>query len=447
MEAAIEKSTLQAYPAYKDSGVEWLGEIPEHWNMLPIRAVFEERNEKNVGPKTDYILSVTKDRGVIPYDEKGAIGNNKSEDIERYKVVYKGDFVINKMNVVIGSLGMSKYFGAFSQVYLVYKPKSSKININYYSYIFSNPSFYKSLIRYCTGIMELRESLNKDDFKKLILPFPEYSIQSKIVNYLDDKTTKIDQAIVIKQKQIELLKERRLIIIQDALTKGLNSTVALKPSGVKYISRIPEHWEVKKAKYTFSKLEQGWSPQCDQYVATKNEWGVLKVGCVNGFVFKPLENKVLPKNLNPKLEYIINERDILISRANTIELVGSAACVKNLQHKLLLCDKLFRIKLLPDVLLEDFFIYNMQTTYSRWHIEINANGASSSMQNIGQETIKNILIILPPVAEQKEIIYYIETVSTKIATAISLKEQEIDKLKEYKMSLIDGVVTGKVRIN
>ena len=169
MEVTIEKpTTLQRYPAYKDSGVEWLGEIPEHWETLPIRAIFEERNEKNDGPKTDFILSVTKDRGVIPYDEKGAIGNNKSEDIERYKVVYEGDFVINKMNVVIGSLGMSKYFGAFSQVYLVYKPKSAKINIKYYSYIFSNPSFYKSLIRYCTGIMELRESLNKDDFKKIV---------------------------------------------------------------------------------------------------------------------------------------------------------------------------------------------------------------------------------------------------------------------------------------
>ena len=115
------KTNMQKYPAYKDSGIEWSGMVPENWGALPIRAIFEERNEKNEGRKTEFILSVTKDRGVIPYDEKGAIGNNKSEDIERYKLVYPNDFVINKMNVVIGSLGMSKYFGAFSQVYLVYK--------------------------------------------------------------------------------------------------------------------------------------------------------------------------------------------------------------------------------------------------------------------------------------------------------------------------------------
>jgi type I restriction enzyme S subunit len=148
MESAIEKNKFQKYAEYKDSRVEWSGLVPKNWGALPIRAIFEERNEKNEGRRTDFILSVTKDRGVIPYDEKGAIGNNKSEDIERYKLVYPNDFVINKMNVVIGSLGMSKYFGAFSQVYLVYKPKSSNININYYSYIFSNPSFYKSLIKY-----------------------------------------------------------------------------------------------------------------------------------------------------------------------------------------------------------------------------------------------------------------------------------------------------------
>ena len=111
------------------------------WEIIPIRAIFQERKERNNGPKTDFVLSVTKDRGVIPYDEKGAIGNNKSDDIERYKVVYSNDLVINKMNVIIGSLGLSKYYGALSQVYIILRPKSTKFNINYFEYDFFKLSF------------------------------------------------------------------------------------------------------------------------------------------------------------------------------------------------------------------------------------------------------------------------------------------------------------------
>ena len=158
---------MPKYETYKNSGSEFSGLIPSDWQLLPIRAIFDERNEKNIGPKTDFILSVTRDRGVIPYDEKGAIGNNKSEDIQRYKIVHPNDLVINKMNIVIGSLGLSKYHGALSQVYIVLKPKNSRFNIRYYSYLFSDSTFYKSMIKYCTGIMELRESLDKNHFKKI----------------------------------------------------------------------------------------------------------------------------------------------------------------------------------------------------------------------------------------------------------------------------------------
>ena len=247
---------MPKYEAYKDSYSDYSGLIPCEWKLIPIRAIFEERNEKNTGPKTDHILSVTRDRGVIPYDEKGAIGNNKSEDIERYKLVYENDLVINKMNVVIGSLGLSKYFGALSQVYIVLRPKTKSFNIRYYAYLFHNEPFYKSLIRYCTGIMELRESLNKEQFKQLYLPFPPFEEQTLIANFLDKKTAQIDEAIAIKEQQINLLKERKQIIIQQAVTQGLDPNVPMKDSGVDWIGEIPEHWEVKKMK-TFARIKNG----------------------------------------------------------------------------------------------------------------------------------------------------------------------------------------------
>lgn len=432
---------MKTYSTYKNSGVEWLGEIPEHWETLPIRAIFEERNEKNDGPKTDFILSVTKDRGVIPYDEKGAIGNNKSEDIERYKVVYEGDFVINKMNVVIGSLGMSKYFGAFSQVYLVYKPKSSKININYYSYIFSNPSFYKSLIRYCTGIMELRESLNKDDFKKISLPFPEYTIQSKIVSFLDNKTTKIDQAIAIKQKQIELLKERRQILILKAVTRGINTNVKLKYSGLDWIGEIPEHWKLLKINY-FSKVGNGSTPSRENmkfWNEGKFPW--LNSSSVNKEIIIDNDQFVTKRALKECHLPILEKGTILVAITGEGKTRGKAAIC---EIKATINQHLAYIKVDPKIAFNYFIMYVFHSMYDKLRADSSSQGSTKGA--ITCEAIKQIKLPIPPIPEQEEIVKFIETATTKIATAISLKEQEIEKLKEYKMSLIDGVVTGKMKV-
>jgi type I restriction enzyme S subunit len=435
METVIDNTTVKKYPVYKDSGVEWAGLVPNHWNNLPIRAIFEERNEKNEGPKTDFILSVTKDRGVIPYDEKGAIGNNKSEDIERYKLVYPNDFVINKMNVVIGSLGMSKYFGAFSQVYLVYKPRTSQININYYSYIFSNPSFYKSLIRYCTGIMELRESLNKEDFKKLILPFPDYQTQTAIVEYLDRKTSLIDKAIDIKQKQIELLKERRQILIHKAVTRGLNHNVKLKDSGVKYIEKVPVHWEVKKLKYVLKERNER---------SKLGEEPLFMVSQIHGLVVRADFHEKAEVAQTTEGNKIVYKNDLVFNKLkahlgvffkSTIEYNGlvspdyavyySAGEFQDMKY----LELLFRC---PEYLQE--FICRI-------------TGIVEGLMRLYTHDLFDIAIPVPPINEQKEILSFIYSSETKIANAISLKEQEIEKLKEYKATLINSAVTGKIMVN
>src|SRR5699024_4553730 len=248
------------YERYKDSGVDWFERIPADWGVKPIRAIFSERNERNIKSQVDFILSVTRDRGVIPYDEKGAIGNNKSENIENYKIVHPNDLVINKMNVVIGSLGLSKYHGALSHIYIVLKPMTDEVSILFYSYVFHNPLFYKSLIRYCKGIMELRESLDQTEFKKIRLPFPPLPEQTAIAQFLDHKTAQIDRAIAMKEEQIKLLNERKQIMIQEAVTKGLDPTVPMKDSGIEWIGEIPASWEVKKLGYTDLMVDGAPSP-------------------------------------------------------------------------------------------------------------------------------------------------------------------------------------------
>lgn len=434
METILDTTSIKKYNSYKDSGIEWSGLVPESWGALPIRAIFEERNEKNEGRKTDFILSVTKDRGVIPYDEKGAIGNNKSEDIERYKLVYPNDFVINKMNVVIGSLGMSKYFGAFSQVYLVYKPRTCEININYYSYIFSNPLFYKSLIKYCTGIMELRESLNKEDFKKLILPFPDHQTQTAIVEFLDKKTAFIDQAIKIKERQIELLKERRQVLIHKAITRGLNPNVQMRDSGVEWIGEIPLGWEVKKLKYILKERNERSITGAEP---------LLMMSQIHGLVVRADYHEKAEVAKTSEGNKIVHKDDLVFNKLkahlgvffkSTIDFNGlvspdyavyySNGIIADLKY----LELLFRC---PEYLKQ--FICRI-------------TGIVEGLMRLYTHDLFDIAIPVPPINEQNEILSFIYSSETKITTAISLKEQEIEKIKEYKATLIHSAVTGKIKV-
>ena len=248
---------MQCYESYKPTSIEWAPDIPAKWEVQPIRALFNERKERNEGPKTDFILSVMKDIGVIPYDEKGNVGNKKSENIENYKVVYPGDLVVNKMNAIIGSLGISRHHGALSQVYFVLYPKDhSRTNHKYLGYLFRVKPFQQSLIKISKGMMELRESIEFDEFKKLVLPVPPLDEQDRIVAFLDQKTAEIDAAITKKERLIELLEEQRHTLISRAVTCGLNPDVALQENNCEWQVTMPAHWKIQKIKYC-SKIFRG----------------------------------------------------------------------------------------------------------------------------------------------------------------------------------------------
>lgn len=428
---------MPKYEAYKDSYSDYSGLIPCEWKLIPIRAIFEERNEKNTGPKTDHILSVTRDRGVIPYDEKGAIGNNKSEDIERYKLVYENDLVINKMNVVIGSLGLSKYFGALSQVYIVLRPKTKSFNIRYYAYLFHNEPFYKSLIRYCTGIMELRESLNKEQFKQLYLPFPTFEEQTLIANFLDKKTAQIDDAIAIKEQQISLLKERKQIIIQQAVTQGLDPNVPVKDSGVDWIGKIPAHWEVLPlTKYSTRVDYRGKTPEkveLGRFLLTaKNiKNGYIDYDASKEYIREEQYEKVMSRG-KPRIG------DLLFT---TEAPLGSTALVDDTSVAIAQRLILFR---LSRRFVSGYVNLYMQTTMFQNFLQ--KLGTGSTALGIKASKFCFLKLVTPPEKEQLSIFQFSEKVSNETNSAIAVLHQQIDKLKEYKTALINSAVTGKIKI-
>jgi len=435
---------IRTYPAYKPSGVEWLGDIPEHWVVKNANYIFTTINKRSIKGR-EVLLTVSEHHGVKLRSESN-VNMFMAESYEGYKMCCKGDLVINSLWAWSRGLGFSNYDGIVSTAYSVYRPDKIEVDSDYLNYLLRTDLYVSRYLIASKGIWISRLQLSDWSFLRMPVLLPPFSEQTVIAQFLDSKTALIDKAIALKETQIALLKEHRQAEIDQAATKGLNPDVQMKDSGVDWIGKIPAHWEMKKAKFTFKKIEQGWSPQCDNYVAEIDEWGVLKVGCVNGFDFNPFENKVLPTDLKPRLEYQIKQGDILISRANTIDLVGSAAFVKEVKHRLLLCDKLYRVHIIKEKIDPEFYIFLLKTSYARSHIEIHASGASPTMQNIGQDCIKNMLLFLPDIEEQKNIVSYLKRLVKKISVSISLKEKEIEKIKEYKESLINSSVTGKIKI-
>ena len=221
-----------------------------------IKYVFDERREINDPIQTDVLVSLTHDRGVILHSEKGDIGNKEKDDIKKYKIVHPGDIVVNSMNVIIGSSGLSDYFGLVSPVYYMLVKKDPNFDNRFFHHLFRSTVFQKSLIGVGNGILEHRMRIPVDKLGGHSIPLPSANEQHLISQYLDKKTEQIDQLVEKTQKKIDLLKEQRTSLINHYVTKGLDPNVEMKDSGVEWIGEIPSHWELIRLKYLVS-LEGG----------------------------------------------------------------------------------------------------------------------------------------------------------------------------------------------
>ena len=445
-----QKSVVQKYTRYKDSGIPWLGEIPEHWEALSNKFVFEMK-KKLVGKKSeDYdLLSLTL-RGIVIRNIED--GGKFPADYNTYQEVKVGDFVFCLFDVeeTPRCIGLSEFAGMITGAYTVMAPKKS-FNRKFLYYFYLNLDSDKRLRPLYTG---LRNTISKESFfsfKTFIPPLPE---QTAITNFLDDKTAKIDQAIAIKEKQIALLKERKQILIHQLVTGQLtidngkwimtprekmkDSGVECLPAGKAGIGEIPAHWEVKRLKYIGNSiigLTYSPSDLCGQE-------GTLVFRSSNLFegkiVYGEKENVYVKTRIPEKL--MVARNDILIcSRNGSRELIGKCALIKenDLGASFGAFTTVFRSKYNTYI----FCVLNSSIFKS-----LAGSFLTSTINQLTIGNLNSIYVPFPPLSEQQQIASHIDTTSQKIDTAISLKEQEIEKLKEYKSSLINSVVTGKVRV-
>jgi type I restriction enzyme S subunit len=431
----MKEVKLQKYSAYKDSGVEWLGEIPEHWEITRVKNIF--RLVVEPAPKNNdfELLSVYTEIGVKPRKELEERGN-KASSTDGYWFVKKGDIVVNKLLAWMGAIGVSNYDGVTSPAYDILRAKV-QLESNFYHYLFRNEACVSELKKHSRGIMDMRLRLYFDKFGDVMIPFPAFSEQQKIVSFLDRKTAQIESATAIKQKQIELLKERRQILIHRTVTRGLNPKVKLKDSGVEWIGEIPEHWEVKKVTHLFDKIGSGTTPTSGDLKYYDGKYNFLQTGDLNDGKIIQTNRTLKEKAFNdfsslkiyPKKSLVMAMYGATIGKLGILEIesaTNQACCV--------FCK--------PINILVDYFFYILLA----FRLEIVSFGYGGGQPNISQDLIKSLRFPIPPEFEQTEIMEYIEKSTTKISIAINLKEKEIEKLKEYKSVLINEAVSGKVKI-
>jgi len=288
--------------------------------------------------------------------------------------------------------------------------------------------------------------LSRGAAHEMLLPEPPMSAQSLIADFLDRKTAAIDALIANKQHQIARLGEKRQAFLTRAVTQGVKTHSILKESFVPQLGSIPAHWQVRPLRHHLNFIEQGWSPSCENRPSEEIEWGVLKVGCVNGGMFDPSENKALPPDLSPIEQLEIKPGDVLVSRANTRELLGSAAIVEQTRPRLMLCDKLFRLRYKSEMTDPHFLVLALQANHARWQIERDATGTSDSMQNIGQDTLCRLMLPWPSVEEQRRTASVVMEMSRSLAKIAITIRRQIHLLKEYRKTLITAAVTGQIEI-
>ena len=425
----VETETkVQRYERYKDSGVEWLEAVPEHWDLKRFKHIFKEKKiTHNVALNCG---SISFGKVVYKDDEKVPVSTKKS-----YQVLNKGEFLINPLNLnydlISLRIGLSDKDVVVSSGYIIVQ-NDTELSKEYYKWLLHifDIAFMKTL---GSGV---RQTLSFTHIANSELVFPPLSEQTEIAEFLDNKTTKIDEAISIKKQQIQLLKERKQILIHKAVTRGLNPNVALKDSGVEWIGEIPEHWEVKKLKYA-TRIFRGkftHRPRNDERMYD-GEYPFFQTGDVARAgkylsIFKQTLNEkgLRVSTLFPKGTIVIT----IAANIGDISILDIDACFP---------DSIVGFE--PNDFVEKHFLYNSLLVMKE---QFMSSTIKNTQMNLNVDRIGSNSIVIPSIEVQKEISAYIETASQKIETAISLKQQEIEKLKEYKNSLINSVVTGKVKV-
>lgn len=426
----MEGLGFRPYEAYKDSRVDWIGSIPSTWDVQRAKWLFK-RMDRGVRPEDD-IVTCFRDGEVTLRSNRRTEGFTTALKEIGYQGIRKGDLVIHAMDAFAGAIGVSDSDGKATPVYSACVPRQpNTVDPTFYAYYMRHLALSGFLVSLAKGIRERSTDFRFNDFAELEVPFPTLAEQRAIVSFLDEKCAKADGAVKIKEDQIALLRERRQIIIQDAVTRGLNPAAPMKDSGIDWIGQIPAHWENMPNKYLFRLKKDTVGKRSAEYdLLSLTLRGIIKRDmenpegkfpaefdtyqevCPGDFVFCQFDVEETPRTVG------LSEFFGMITGAYTVYSVAQGVDPRFLLH---------------------FYIFadtdkKMRSMYK------------GLRNTIPKDAFAAFKTPLPPIEEQRAIVAHIDDASQKIEDGIAIKERQIAALKEYKTSLINAAVTGKIKV-
>ena len=425
---------MQRYEAYKPSGVEWLGDIPENWDVCRNIGLFDERKEIN-RPDME-LLSVTINRGVIRQEEIAEKKDSSNEDKSKYKVVRKDDLAYNKMRMWQGAIGRSEYEGIVSPAYVILAPRDNLYS-RYYHYLYRTEAFIAEANRHSYGLCLDMNSLRYEDFKTIYSPVPPRTEVERIVAFLDQKTAEIDSAIAKKERLIELLQEQKKTVRNQVITKGLNLSALQCDSGVPWIGAIPSHWKVCAIKRLFKSMDYGLS----ESALGDGDFKYLNMGHIK-------DGKVSTENTGYLASapdaLLLRKNDILFNRTNSFDLVGKSGIYLSDEENVTFASYMVRIRVKDEIC--PSWANSLMNSESYLSFIRTLALRSLNQANLNPTRLGAVSVPVPPKEEQEAIADYLDEMSTQVDISIRSIEKELCGLFEMKQTTIANVVTGKIKV-
>lgn len=412
---------MDKYSSYKDSGVQWIGQIPSHWEVKHLRnflTIFSEKGFDNA-----QLLSVTREKGVIlrDRDDKEENHNYVPDDLSGYKHLMSGDFVINKMKSWQGSYGVSKYEGIVSPAYFTCKLRG--VDPQFFSQAIRSKAYIGFFMQYSKGIRVDQWDLDPSSMKDIPFILPPLDEQKKIVPYLDAATAKIDEVIAQQQRMINLLNERKKIVINHAVTKGFNPNVKYKETGIAWIGAIPEHWQLMQLRYTATNHDNLRQPiTADQRDRNDPQYDYYGASGV----------------IDRIDHYNVDDKVLLIGEDGANLVLRNLPLVYKAEGKFWVNNHAHILK--PRGNDYDFMALVLEAADYTLFI------TGSAQPKLSQANMNAVKLPIPPIEEQREIVAGIKPKLEKIDSFIEQHSSMVSFLQERKQIIINDVVTGKVKV-
>ena len=430
----------KAYPDYKKTDSDWLGDVPSHWNLIAVGRLYRRNKRTNFVEKE--LLSVYRDHGVVPKASRDDNNNKASEDLTPYQLVEKGDLVMNKMKAWQGSIAISEYEGIVSPAYFIYQPSSKMYQAaypKYVHYLLRNPLYIAQYMRHSKGIRVNQWDLDPDEFERIELLLPAKEEQQCIFRFLDHETAKIDTLIEKQQQLIKLLKEKRQAVISHAVTKGLNPDAPMRDSGVEWLGDVPAHWVVAKLSYRYQVL-LGKMLDASKIVGdhlgyylrnTDVQWDSVNTHDLPQMDFRPDEQE----------RYSVRKGDLIVCEGGEI---GRSA-IWNRDTPCYYQKALHRLRpLRSDKDKTRFMFYVLfDAVYQERFI---SSATNATIAHLPAESFRQYRFAYPKLEEQEEIVNYLDKQKSNYDALENIARTQIDLLKERRTALISAAVTGKIDV-